>query len=267
MQIMHHPRLYIDHPLRLGQTVCLSPEQSHHMIRVIRARPEQHFLLFDSTGLEYQARISSVDKYQTRLEIEQKLPEQKVPTLRITLALAVCKPRIVDLALQKAVELGATDFVLIHTQHSPLRYSEKNQDKRLAHCRRLIISATEQCGRSRLCRLHEPQTFSRWLSSMEDPGTALLFHPHTDRPTAPLPRQEPRQITLIIGPEGGFSEDELRLATERGCHTVCLGQRVLRTETAAIVALSLCHMRYGDFVDCMRIEQTTRGKMQQLPTI
>ena len=245
---MRTPRLYIDAPLAEGQVLSLDRAHTHRLIRVMRMRRGQDVLLFDGTGQEYQARIGATHRHSLCVELRGRCDRDRESPLPLTLALATAGSRSVDMALQKAVELGVQRCELIYTEYSQNYHEAKTWKAREAHWKRLIISATEQCGRTRLCTLHPPQRFPDWLQRHRNERAVSLFlDPHWG--TFPLPERidSGTSLAVIIGPEGGFSDSEYRLARDNGCIAISLGPRILRTETAAITAVGLCQARYGDY--------------------
>jgi 16S rRNA (uracil1498-N3)-methyltransferase len=147
-----------------------------------------------------------------------------------------------DWAIQKATELGVTQITPIVSERCEVRLNDERADKRLAHWRQIAISACEQCGRSVLPVIHPPMSLRDWLPVEAD--LKLVLHPVA----APLTSHaRPQTLAFLIGPEGGLSESEVEQAANQGFQPARLGPRVLRTETAPVVALSVAQQLWGDF--------------------
>ena len=148
-----------------------------------------------------------------------------------------------DWAIQKATELGANEITPIVSERCEVRLKDERADKRLAHWRQVAISACEQCGRSSVPVIHPPVTLAEWLKTV-DATLKLVLHPVAE----PLvSHARPERLAFLIGPEGGLSETEVEQAKDAGFHAARLGPRVLRTETAPVVALTVAQQLWGDF--------------------
>ena len=152
-----------------------------------------------------------------------------------------------DWVVQKATELGAAEIQPVQTQRSVARLSSERAEKRTEHWRSVIIAACEQCGRNTLPQAHAPQEFSAWLAQMRDtPGAKFILQP--EGATTLQQQSRPQgKVTLLIGPEGGFSADEVLMAHQVGFVSILLGPRVLRTETAALAGIAALQTLWGDF--------------------
>jgi 16S rRNA (uracil1498-N3)-methyltransferase len=148
-----------------------------------------------------------------------------------------------DWAIQKATELGASEITPIVSERCEVRLKDERADKRTAHWRQIAISACEQCGRSVLPRINAPLLLGEWLASTEA-ELKLVLHPVAE---ALLSHARPASLAFLIGPEGGLSDAEVEQAKAAGFQAARLGPRVLRTETAPVVALSVAQQLWGDF--------------------
>lgn len=237
-------RVYLDLPLTEHTRLVLPQAASHHIGRVLRMRPGQALQVFDGTGDVYEAEISSIDKHHVEIRTIACLEAGVESALDITLAQGVSRGQHMDLTVQKAVELGVNRIVPLFTERSNVRLQPSRLENKLQHWRKIIIHACEQCGRNRLPEIADPLPLADWLPA-PPPGLRLVLSPDG---SASLAGQQVTQSGLIImsGPEGGFSPGEIELSTEHGFLPVRLGPRVLRTETAAIAALSACQTLWGD---------------------
>ena len=239
---MRLSRFFIDAPLSLGQHE-LPEAQAHYIGRVLRHAVGDAVQLFDGSGQEYLGELIEVGKKNVRVELRETLAGMAESPLSIHLGQGLSRGERMDWAIQKATELGASQISPIVSARCEVRLKDERADKRMAHWRQIAISACEQCGRSSLPQINPPITLEQWLEQVEA-DLKLVLHPVAE-PWASHPR--PASLAMLIGPEGGLSEDEVQQAMARGFHAARLGPRVLRTETAPVVALSVAQQLWGDF--------------------
>jgi len=242
---MRIPRFYITEPLMVGQAFSLPDSSFRHAIQVLRLNADEPLILFNGTGGEYQARITSVSKRAASALIESFSPLDTESPLHLTLAIAVIKPDKMDFALQKAVELGVNTIQPLITHRSVVRIGKEQVDKKLQHWEGIVVAACEQSGRTRMPNVQAPLTLERWL---ETPfvGTRIILAPGDFPRINALPADLPTPIALLIGPEGGFTDAEVETCVQAGVIPVSLGPRILRAETASSAALALLQHRFGD---------------------
>jgi 16S rRNA (uracil1498-N3)-methyltransferase len=154
-----------------------------------------------------------------------------------------------DIAIQKAVELGVTRIIPLLTEHTVVKLHGDRAEKRRAHWRGVIAGACEQCGRNVLPEIAPVQRFADWLGSPHDEDLRLMLDPRASQGLAQIGHNGQSPVTLLIGPEGGISAKEQALAQQFGFSGVRLGPRVLRTETAVIAAMSAIMTLWGDLGD------------------
>lgn len=239
---MRLSRFFIDAPLSLGQQE-LPEAQAHYIARVLRLGVGDAVQLFDGSGLEYRGELIEVGKKNVRVALHEQLDGLAESPLQIHLGQGLSRGERMDWAIQKAVELGVAEITPIVSERCEVRLKDERADKRLAHWRQVAISACEQCGRSRLPLIHAPLTLDDWLAQVEA-DLKLVLHPVAEPLTS---HARPQTLAFLIGPEGGLSEAEVAQATAQGFHAARLGPRVLRTETAPVVALSVAQQLWGDF--------------------
>ncbi|WP_394559797.1 16S rRNA (uracil(1498)-N(3))-methyltransferase [Aquipseudomonas alcaligenes] len=239
---MRLSRFFIDAPLSLGQHE-LPEAQAHYIGRVLRHSAGDAVQLFDGSGQEYLGELIEVGKKAVRVELREQFAGQAESPLRVHLGQGLSRGERMDWAVQKATELGASEITPIVSERCEVRLKDERADKRLAHWRQVAISACEQCGRSVLPIIHAPQTLSEWQAGVQA-DLKLVLHPVA----APLESHaKPQSLAFLIGPEGGLTEAEVEQAKAAGFHAARLGPRVLRTETAPVVALSVAQQLWGDF--------------------
>ena len=239
---MRLSRFFIDAPLSLGRHE-LPEAQAHYIGRVLRLATGAAVQLFDGSGREYRGELAEVGKKSVQVELSEELAGLAESPLRIHLGQGLSRGERMDWAIQKATELGVAEITPIVSERCEVRLKDERADKRLAHWRQIAISACEQCGRSVLPALHAPVTLADWLARTEA-ELKLVLHPVAE-PLASHAR--PTSLAFLIGPEGGLSETEVAQAQRAGYHAARLGPRVLRTETAPVVALSVAQQLWGDF--------------------
>jgi 16S rRNA (uracil1498-N3)-methyltransferase len=241
---MRVPRIFTPQALNVGQQLDLQNAAQRHLVQVLRLRPGMEVTLFNGDGKEFTARLTKCTKKTAGAEILALQREEAAAPLPIHLLIGVSKGERMDFALQKSVELGVTEITPLFSERSTVRLQGERLQKRLQHWRNVTISACEQSGRCHLPQLHEPGSLE---SCLERPGLQdgiLLDH----RATRTLPELAPPMggISLLIGPEGGLSEQERNLAQARGFTAIRMGPRIMRTETAPLAAIVGIQLQWGD---------------------
>jgi 16S rRNA (uracil1498-N3)-methyltransferase len=244
---MSAPRFYCPPPLPLSTDCELPPEAAHHASRVLRLRAGDAVQIFDGLGNALDATIDAINGKRVLLGNLQPCMGQHESGLRIVLAQAMSTSEKMDWVVQKATELGAAEIVPVQTQRSVAKLAGARAEKRAEHWRNVAVSACEQCGRNTLPQLHAPQELDNWLSEMRStPGGKFILLPGGAGRLQTQPKPQGR-VTLLIGPEGGFTPGEANVAQQAGFIPVLLGPRVLRTETAAIAGIAALQTLWGDF--------------------
>lgn len=239
---MRTNRFYQASELPLGEQITLSKEVSNHISRVLRLKDDAEVTLFNSDGSNYIAKIIVVGKTVTATIID-KIDASNESPLNIHLGQAISRGERMDLTLQKSVELGVLNITPLISERVQFRYDEKRLKKKMNHWQKIIESACEQSGRAVIPTLHSPVTLPNWLKADETPG--LLFVPGATTSLMKLPKQP--NLRLLVGPEGGLSDAEVEFTLNTKHFTaVNLGPRILRTETAALAAISILQAKFGD---------------------
>ena len=270
-------RFFYNQPnlLQVGSTVPLTEEIFHHWCKVLRASVGEQALFFDGQDGEYTVTLTDITKKQALVTINDFNPINRDLPFTVNIALVMSRGERMDYAIQKATELGVSSIQLLTSQHGEVRLKADQADKKLAHWQQIAVSACEQCGLNIVPNLLAPKAFSDWIGEPAGVPTSsnvtklILAVPPDDSGvvppcnqiegndiehndiepitpyTNPLPHitNQFRQCTLaqfwlLIGAEGGFSAQEITQAIERGFMPWQIGERVLRTETAPVVALS-----------------------------
>ena len=239
------PRFYVDAPLRAGGS-CLLPEDSaHHAIHVLRLRAGDAVTLFNGRGGEYAGRIASMEKLRIAADVLAHDPVERESPLRVTLVQGVSSGERMEFTIRKAVELGVAQIRPVIAAASVARPKGERAASRQAHWQRIAISACEQCGRNRLPTVHPLVNVKDYR--VEGNSTGILLSPSSGLAFSKICAQVKNAAVLAAGPEAGFSAEEERAFLDAGFVPARLGPRVLRTETAALAALSALAALRGDF--------------------
>jgi 16S rRNA (uracil1498-N3)-methyltransferase len=238
---MRRSRLFQQQKLAQGTTVTLDREGAHYLGRVLRLKAGDKVNLFNSEDGEFSATLIHSDRHRVTVQLDDSAVNLTDPQLAVNLGLGLSRGERFDYAIQKSTELGVVRIIPLVTENCEVRLAGDRSEKKLTHWQRVAISACEQCGRSVVPTVAEPVDLTRWLA---DNRGGLLLDASGD---PGLPDTVPAQpLNLLIGPEGGFSEQEVNLARQHDYQVIRLGPRILRTETAPVVALSLLQYLFGD---------------------
>ncbi len=241
---MRIPRIYLDATLAEGAALPLPAERLNYLKNVLRLRDGQAVRVFDGQNHEADATLS-LGKREGSLAIGRVAAHSVESPLQTHLIQAMGKGEKMDWVIQKAVELGVTRFTPVSTERSVVELKGERADKRHARFIDIAIGACEQSGRNFLPRVDPILSLEESLTQT-DAARKWVLHPKPGSGTA-LPAVAPDSVALLIGPEGGLSDHEVDAAIASGFMPLTLGPRVLRTETAPIVALSVLQMQWGDF--------------------
>jgi len=241
---MRISRVYTEQNLSTGTAVQLSGQTAHYLSNVLRLETGARVILFNGDGQEYQGQITLLKKGRLELEIQGSqaaLPESHLRTL---LGLGISRGDRMDYAIQKSTELGVSEIFPLFTEFGEVKLKAERLDKRLAHWQKVAISASEQCGRNRVPKIHPATDLSQWLTSL-DCEHKFIFDQSLNKALDQNSKLD--ELALLIGPEGGFSNSEIGKAESSGFKGIQLGPRVLRTETAPVAALAVLQYLWGDF--------------------
>jgi 16S rRNA (uracil1498-N3)-methyltransferase len=237
-------RVYVGEALAAGKGFVLEGSAANHIMRVLRLRDGDALTLFDGRGGEYGARITGFRRDSVQVEVQEQRAVERESALELTLAQGVSRGERMDWVMQKATELGVTRIVPVITARTMVKLDERQSERKVEHWRAIVIAACEQSGRNRVPEVAAPCAFHEVLRPDDRAGRKLLL--------SPLGTLNARDLkltgaaTLLVGPEGGLSPEEQEIAIGAGFEQVRMGPRVLRTETAAIAALTILQHDYGD---------------------
>ena len=248
---MSNLRFYSPEKLRVGANTKLSDNAAIHATKVMRLNVGDTLTLFDGDGFDYACELLSLKKNEVVASITSSDAVKNESPLNITLLQGISSGDRMDYTIQKAVELGVNQIQPIATARSVVKLSAERAAKRLEHWRNVVVAACEQSGRAFVPTVAAPLTLSAWLQANNHAGAGdanlrILLNPVGAIRLAKLPTPN-ANIELLIGAEGGLSEAEIDTALSQGFQSVVLGARILRTETAALVAIAAINTLWGDF--------------------
>ena len=242
---MRITRVYVDSPLTPDADVRLPEAAAYHVSRVLRLREGATITAFDGSGADFRCEILAVKGDDVRVRVGPRSAGLAESPLRITLVQAVSRSERMDWTLQKATELGVRTIAPVLSARSVERLDERQAEKKMRHWQAIVAAACEQCGRSKVPHVAAPVTLRDHLANARKEGLRLVLSPSAPGSLAGL-TSLPNKVELLIGPEGGLDDDELLAAQKASFMPVRLGPRVLRTETAAVVALTVLQALWGD---------------------
>lgn len=242
---MRTTRIYQPGQYQLHDCVELEEAQSHHVLRVLRMRAGDSLTLFSGNNQEFSARIITVKKHRVAVRIEGFQLVNRESPCAIHLAQGIAKKEHMSFIIQKAVELGVKSITPLITAFSNVKQETKELCKKHSQWEKMIISACEQSGRNVLPPIHPPCSFTYFLQHCHTSHNYLL-NPKADISWKNMSKLPTGDITLLIGPEGGFNPLEISSAKQAHFQEISLGPRILRTETATIAAISVLQALLGD---------------------
>jgi 16S rRNA (uracil1498-N3)-methyltransferase len=237
-------RFFIDKPtLTVGDKLVIEKPLAHYMVNVLRLKLQRPVMLFNDSGMTFLGTIVEVTRHTLVIGVTEAYEESKESALKVHLVQSISKGERMDFTLQKSVELGVAEITPVFSERTEVRVKGERIDSKMTHWRKVIIAACEQCGRNRLPRLNTPMFLLEWLRThpvslgvIADPNATTTLH-HLDIPNA---------VTLMVGPEGGFTLTEMHEAIQHQFIPIKMGPRILRTETAALAMMTLLQFRGGD---------------------
>lgn len=241
---MHTPRIFLNQELSEQQQITLEPEASHHLVTVLRIKQGRKILLFNGQGGEFSAQLVVANKRAAVVAIDEFADKNNESPLSIHLGICLIKNDRFDWLLQKATELGVTTITPLISQYTDNKIPSEKLPKKIKHWENILVNAAEQSERTLLPPINPPQKLKTWQEERREKAKFIL-HPSVSGGFDKAP-QTFSSAALLVGPEGGFSEEEVATSTADGFVPVSLGPRILRAETAPLAAISLLQYRYGD---------------------
>ena len=241
---MRIPRIH--HPERIHQlgSLALGEDAAGHVGRVLRMKEGQDVLLFDGSGAEFPATIAEVSKKNVTVNVTERIERSSESPLDLHLGQVISRGDKMEFTIQKSVELGVNTITPLISERCGVKLDTKRFEKKLAQWQKIAIAACEQCGRNTVPVIRPIMQLEEWCSEPSE-GLKLNLHPRAKYSINTLP--EPiSKVRLLIGPEGGLSAEEIGMTEQYKFEETLLGPRVLRTETAALTAITALQVRFGD---------------------
>ena len=241
---MRVPRIYHPDPIDLNVEAELSADGFQHLIKVLRLNVNDSIVLFNGDGKNYLATITHVAKKSASFKATAAEANDIESPVHVHLGQVISRGDRMDFVLQKSVELGVSEITPLFSERCGVKLSGDRLEKKQQQWQKIVRSACEQCGRSVVPDVKPAQTLENFINNSFD-GLRLTLDPTAEQPLSSY-TQADKGIQLLIGPEGGFTDDEVSNAASQGFKPMKLGPRILRTETAALSALTAVQYQFGD---------------------
>lgn len=232
---VHHP----EPGAATGAVIALQPSDAHHAVRVLRLQPGEQLGVFDGRGREWRATLIACGPGGALARLEEEIREPVEPILEVTLYQGLSRAECMELVIQKATELGAAAVLGLSSERAE---GAQVPARKLLRWQRIAVESCKQCGRRTVPRIE----LAADLPPAQPDVLALLLDPGGDPLSSVEPELRPRRVWLAVGPESGFAEHELLRWRGEGWRRVALGPRILRAETAGVVAAAIAMQRWGD---------------------
>ncbi len=241
---MRIPRIHHPEPIQQLGSLALGEDAAGHVGRVLRMKEGQEVLLFDGTGAEFPATITEVSKKNVAVNVTERIERSSESPLDLHLGQVISRGDKMEFTIQKSVELGVNTITPLISERCGVKLDTKRFEKKLAQWQKIAIAACEQCGRNTVPVIRPIMQLEEWCSEPSE-ALKLNLHPRAQYSINTLP--EPiNKVRLLIGPEGGLSAEEIGMTEQYKFEETLLGPRVLRTETAALTAITALQVRFGD---------------------
>ncbi len=241
---MRVPRIYHPEKISPARLVTLSEDAAGHVGRVLRMQTGQEIILFDGNGSEYPAELAEISKKAVTAQVGDAVVRDNESPLHLHLGQVISRGDKMEFTIQKSVELGVNTITPLLSERCGVKLDQKRFEKKLQQWQKIVIAACEQCGRNTMPEIRPIMSLADWCSEETD-SLKLNLHPRASYSINTLPIPD-KGIRLLIGPEGGLSAEEIQMTKNYQFEEILLGPRVLRTETAALTAITALQVRFGD---------------------
>lgn len=242
---MRIPRVYVDAELQENTRFSLPDATFQHLCKVLRLKDGHPIRLFNGQGGQYHATLTGVEKRHAMADIANFEALTNESPLKVTIGQTLSRGERMDYAIQKSVEAGVYAIQPLFSERCEVKLNDSRIEKRLQHWQQVAISAAEQSGRGVVPKVYPPMPLKEWVSNCSDLLKFTLHH-HSAKPLKNFSCPADKQVSLLIGPEGGLTEDEVKTTQNHDFSPIALGPRVLRTETAPVIALGVLQHLWGD---------------------
>lgn len=246
---MRIPNIYTSTPLQEHVTFELDSNAAQHLVKVLRMKEGDLIRLFDGSGAFFPATLIQTGKKHVSVKTEAKELTNTESALHTHIGQVMSRGDRMDYAIQKSTEMGVSEITPLISERCEVKLNKEREDKRLRHWQQVAISAAEQCGRATIPVIHGVQSIEQWVNERE--GLSLVLHHRDTQQLGDL--DKPSSVNILIGPEGGLSENEIAMAQEQHFISTTLGPRVMRTETAPVTALSIVQWLWGDLQQSLKL--------------
>lgn len=244
---MREIRVFTNQPLTTGEEVTLDAMSSRHLSTVLRLKSGDPVSLFNGQSGEFLSVLKECNSKRVTAFITGFSHTERESPLPIHLGIGMSRGDKMDWVIQKATEVGVTEITPLYTERTEVKLKGDRAEKKLRHWQKICISACEQSYRNKVPTIHPPIMLNQWVHAIEA-DKKLVLHHRSQQSISAFREQQASSVALLIGPEGGLSTDEIDMAEEHYFLPLTLGPRVLRTETAPIVAISILQSLWGDFL-------------------
>lgn len=244
---MREIRVYTNQTLTTGVEITLDAVSSRHLTTVLRLKPGESVSLFNGQGGEFYSVLKECNSKRVVAFISGFSNIERESPLPIHLGIGISRGDKMDWVIQKATEVGVSEITPLYTERTEVKLKGDRAEKKLRHWQQISISACEQSYRNKVPTIHPPTSLSQWVSDIEV-DTKLVLHHRSQQSISEFREQQAHSAALLIGPEGGLSAEEIEMAEGYYFLPLSLGPRVLRTETAPIVAISILQSLWGDYL-------------------
>jgi len=243
--IMSLPRIFVSTTsLQTKQELILDAAASQHILQARRLRAKDQLIVFNGTGGEFQAHVTAVERGLAVVFLDSFIHCDKESPLKVHLGQATSRGEKMDFTIQKAVELGVTTITPLFTTYCNVKLEAERLTNKIRHWQAVAVGAAEQSGRARVPQVFSSQSLTKWCEAPRS-GLKVVFTPDAKTKLSDI-KEQLQEVTILVGPEGGLSDDEVVLAVQNQFLPVSLGPRILRTETAALTAVSIIQSMWGD---------------------
>lgn len=232
----------------LADKIQITGADAHHLMHVMRAKPGDEIVVVDDANAVARMKMVAFSEDAVTLELEERLEANTESPIDIVLAQCLLKGDKMDFIVQKAVELGAVGIIPVKSQNCVVRYDAKKAKSRVERWQKIANEAAKQCGRTALLEVAPIRSMAEFLQEEATDAEFIFFYENENKETVKsyLQALNKKRIVLLVGPEGGFTLDEASAITKAGGHSVTLGPRILRAETAAVAAMTVVQYEKGD---------------------
>ncbi|WP_081299182.1 16S rRNA (uracil(1498)-N(3))-methyltransferase [Gilliamella sp. wkB308] len=237
-------RIYQPVSIIENSIMTLDDNAFNHLIRVLRMKTGENIILFDGTNHITPATIHEINKKSVTVKTATTILDNRESPLNIHLGQVISRGEKMEFTIQKSVELGVTSITPLLSERCGVKLDAERLDKKVNQWQKIVISACEQCGRNIVPVIHPVMKLENWCANLNS-GLRLNLHPKAKQGVKHLPTEQ-TDISLLIGPEGGLSDDEINMTHQYQFTDILLGPRILRTETAALTALTALQVQFGD---------------------